>query len=135
MSIYGTCFVIEDEREWIADLQSDSIDAGVIRDGEPSPEYLDAPYVYQGSNMIPENTHPRGGSVDLAYISKFVRHNRDHPESDRDPDGVEPFLRLGVFEARTAPRREEGNAVVLLTIDQARRLAQALTDWADRAGA
>lgn len=133
MSIYGTSFSIEDEREWIADLEADGIRAGVIRDGEPEQEDWDAPYVYQGSNVIPEDAHLRGGSVDLAYISKFVRHHRDNPDATDDPHGVEPFLRLGVCEARRAPHREEGSAVVLLMIDQARRLAQALTEWVDAA--
>lgn len=132
MSIWGGFFGIEDEREWIADLQADGIGAGVIRDGEPSPEDLDAPLVYQGSNVLPEHTSLRGGGVDLAYISAHVRFWRDNPDApvEQEPyEPVEPFMRLMVHEARTAPKRQEGLATVLLTVGQVERLRDALTEW------
>lgn len=136
MSIYGTCFSIEDEREWIADLQAEGIDAGVIRDGAPSPEDLDAPYVYRGSHILPESGDPRGGSIDLADIAAHVRFWRENPDApiDSEPEsGREPFLRFSVHESKLTPNRSEGDGCVLLTVEQAARLRDALTEWITRA--
>lgn len=132
MSIYGTFFLIEDERQWIEELEADGIDAGVIRDGEPSEEDLDGPLIYQGSHVLPEPNDPRGGSVDLGCIAPHVRFWRENPDAlvaEELDVPYEPYLRLSVNESRSQPNRSEGQATVLLTVDQTERLIQALTEW------
>ena len=123
MSIYGTFFTIEDERQWISELEAKGVGAAVIRDGEPHPDDLDAPIVYQGSNVIPSESDPRGGSVDLAHISKFVRFWRDNPDAPthEEPEGLEPFVRLCVHSDELA--------TVVLTAHQVRRLRDSLDEW------
>ena len=104
----------------------------MIRDGPSSPEDIDAPYVYRGSHVLPEPGDPQGGSVDLAYVAAHVRFWRDHPGADAagEPErGCEPFLRLGVSEHPSTPNRSVGDATVLLSADQVRRLAGALAGW------
>ena len=128
MSIFATWLTIEDERQWIASLESEGIDAAVIRDGVPSFDDLDAPIIYQGSHVIPAESDPRGGSVDLSAIPGHVRFWRENPDApiEDEPEGkVEPYLRLGVQD-------HQGNrAVVILTARQAARLKGTLTDWLD----
>lgn len=135
MSIFASFFAIEDEREWVAELETAGIQAGVIRDGEPEPEDLDAPYIYQGSNILPDTGDPRGGSVDLASIPAHIRFWRENPDApvESEPDlPVEPFLRFSVHENPETPNQSEGDATVLLNIDQARRLIDALNEWIER---
>lgn len=124
MSIWASFFGIEDERLWIAGLESQGVKAGVIRDGAPSPEDLDAPLIYQGSHVLPEPDHPRGGWLDLAYIPPHVRYDREHPDGEDEPDGppTDPYLRLCLGD-------REGNATVILTLPQAQRLRDALVDF------
>lgn len=132
MSIYGSFFGIEDEREWIADLEADGIKAGVIRDGDPAPDDLDAPFIYQGSHVLPEPGDPRGGSVGLASIQAFVRHYRENPDSREEPYlPLEPYLRLDVKQHKDTYGHEDdlGYATVLLTPEQAARLRDALSEW------
>lgn len=131
-SIFSSFFAIEDEREWIADLEADGIKVGVIRDGDPLPEHLDAPYIYQGSHVLPEQDHPRGGAVSLAHISAHVRFWREHPDAPIEEEPwlpSEPFLRFSLDESREAPKRYEGSATVLLTVEQAIRLRDSLDWW------
>lgn len=129
MSIYGTCFSIEDERQWVAELNKHGINAGVIRDGDPDPEDLDAPLIYQGSHVLPEADHPRGGHVGLACINAFVRHYREHPDSEEEPWlPLEPYLRLDV-KADDATAQGGAYATVVLTVEQASRLRAALDEW------
>jgi hypothetical protein len=132
MSIFGSFFAIEDEREWISNLQAEGFGAGVIRDGEPDPEDLDAPYVYRGSHILPERDDPQGGAVELASIAAHVRFWRETPDAptEQEPDyPYEPFVRLSVSEHPTTPKQSMGDATVLLSVEQAQRLVDALTDW------
>jgi hypothetical protein len=135
MSIWASTFSIEDERQWMAGLESDGIKAGVIRDGEPSQDDLDAPLVYQGSHVLPELHDSRGGAVDLAIIPPHVRFWRDNPEADvqDEPDGAptDPFLRLSVHEHASTYGRSEGSATVILTPRQAQRLRDSLTEFCE----
>lgn len=127
MSIYASLLTIEDEREWISKLQSEGIDAGVIRDGDPRPEDLDAPFVYQGSHVLPQPNHPRGGSVSTAGIPAHVRFWRENPEADTEEEPElpwEPYMRLSVGEGGTGE-----DATVILNLDQVRRLIEGLIDW------
>ena len=58
-----------------------------------------APLVYQGSNILPEETDKRGGHVDLALIPAHIRFWRDNPDAPvhEEPDEPPaPFLRIGV---------------------------------------
>jgi len=118
MSIFASFFSIEDERQWMADLEASGIKAGVIRDGEPTPEDLDAPIIYQGSHVLPKDDDPRGGSVGLALIpSHITRDGRDDKTEDEAPW---PWLRLDV-----------NHETVILTLEQAKRLRAALGEWVD----
>jgi len=132
VSIWGSFFGIEDERQWVAELEAEGIKAGIIRDGEPLPEDLDAPLVYQGSHVLPEADHPRGGSVDLAHVAAHVRFWREHPDAPPEQElefPHEPYLRLSVHEDPRTPYRSVGDATVLLTTGQARRLIAAVAEW------
>jgi hypothetical protein len=138
VSIFATLLSIEDERQWIAGLQSQGIDAGVIRDGGPDFDDLDAPIVYQGSHVLPEESDFRAGSLDLAAIPPHVRFWRENPDADVEdepgyPDACEPFLRMSL-EAHESTYGGGGDATVLLTIRQATRLRDALDHWLDWAG-
>lgn len=127
MSIWAEIITIEDERQWRAALEAQGIKTGVIRDGEPDFDDLDAPIVYQGSHVLPDEAHVRGGSVGLALIPAHVRFWRDNPDAngeDEPDDGApEPFLRLDV---------EGEDGTVVLTRRQATRLRDALNDWLGR---
>ena len=130
LSIYASIFSIEDERQWIADMEKDGIKAGVIRDGDPEFDHLDAPIIYQGSHVMPDESDARGGSVGLAHIAAHVRFWRDNPDAavDQEPDsGCEPYLRLDV-QAHADTYGGGGDATVVLTLRQARRLRDALSE-------
>jgi len=125
VSIFASFFSIEDERQWVAELKASGIDAGVIRDGEPAPEDLDAPIIYKGSHVLPSDDDPRGGSVHLALIpSHITRDGRDDKPEDEQPW---PWLRLDVQE--DGPDGDQ--ATVILTLEQAKRLRAALGEWVD----
>lgn len=126
MSIYATIFHIEDERQWIAELQESGVDAAVIRDGEPDPTDLDAPIIYQGSHVLPSHDDPRGGSVSLALIPPHI--TRDGRDDRTEGEGPWPFLRLDVSSHSTT---NHGGclATVVLTDQQVLRLRDALTKW------
>lgn len=97
MSIYGSLEApSEDERE----------------DGT-----VDAPLVYQGSHIPPdERTDPRGGWVDLALIpSHITRDGRDDKPEDAAPW---PYLRFGVNES-----------TVVLTRKHVEEIVETLTWW------
>lgn len=84
----------------------------------------DAPLVYQGSHILPEETDERGGYVDIAMISPHVRFWRDNPdaptswEPDIDTAPAEPFLRFGVNES-----------TVVLTRRNVEMVHASLTEW------
>lgn len=82
------------------------------------------PWLYRGSHVLPTETDPRGGTIDLASIpSHITRDGRD----DRPEDGAPwPWLRLSVHAADDDP-------TVVINPAQARELARQLTDWADDA--
>jgi hypothetical protein len=124
VSIWASSFAIEDERQWIAGLEANGIKAGVIRDGEPIFDDLDAPIIYQGSHILPdEDNDPRGGSVDLALVPQHItRDGRDNGDTPW------PYLRLGV-DAADSTYGGGGSATVVLTQRQARRLRDALSQW------
>lgn len=131
MSIYGTFFSIEDERQTAAELKAKGMDYGVIDEqGEvedlndlPS-DMLDAPITYQGSHVLPSESDERGGSVELASIGGFVE--RSGREAERpDDDSLWPYVRLDVSD-------KDGVAAVVLTGEQAKRLHGALGEWLER---
>lgn len=128
MSIYASIFSIEDERQWVAELKAGGIDAGIIRDGGPTADDLDAPIIYQGSHVLPADSDPRGGSVHLALVpSHITRDGRDDKAEDEAPW---PYLRLDVCAHETT-YQGGGAAPVVLTTRQAVRLRDALTEWLD----
>lgn len=127
MSIFATWLTIEDERQWIAELQTEGIGAGVIRDGGPSVDDLDAPIIYQGSHVLPADTDPRGGSVFLCAIpSHITRDGRDDRSED---EGPWPWLRLSVHAHATSYGDRNGDATVILTPRQAERMRDTLAEW------
>lgn len=84
----------------------------------------DAPLVYQGSHVLPEETDLRGGYVDLALIPAHVRFWRDNPDApvstgpDNPPD---PYLRLGV-----------NGETVILTRRHVSEIWAELSEWLER---
>jgi hypothetical protein len=79
----------------------------------------DAPLVYKGSHILPADTDPRGGGVDVAMIPGHVRYWRDHPDAIEEPGGPpEPYLRLGV-----------NGETVVLTRRNVAQLYDTLTEW------
>jgi hypothetical protein len=78
----------------------------------------DAPLVYHGSHVMPEHDGERGGWVDIASLSRFVRLNRDDPDGAHDEEGWEPFLRFGVNQE-----------TVILTDRNVRMIHASLTEW------
>lgn len=135
MSIWASTLSIEDERQWIADLEEAGIKSGVIRDGEPEFDDLDAPIIYQGSHVLPEESDARGGSVDLAIIPPHVRFWRENPDTpvEDEPEGppYEPFLRLSVDTHKNSDGGE-AHSTVVLTRRQAGRLRDELNEWLDQ---
>lgn len=129
MSIYATWLTIEDERQWVSDLQADGIKAGVIRDGSPDFDDTDAPIIYQGSNILPSDDHARGGAVEVASIPSHI--TRDMEDSAPEDGAPHPWLRLGVHAKPGGRHEEGGDATVVLTKHQATRLRDTLTEWLD----
>lgn len=133
MSIYATILSIEDERQWMAELQAVGIKSDIIRDGGPDFDDLDAPIIYRGSHVLPEESHARGGSVEVALIPGHVRFWREKPDapSEDEPEGPpEPYLRLSVH-AHGDTDGGLADATVVLTQRQATRLRDALNEWLD----
>lgn len=87
-----------------------------------------APWVYQGSHILPDEDHLRGGHIGLALIpSHITRDGRDdQPEGGRPW----PWLRLDVFPDPVIGGQDPA---LLLAPAQARHLARLLTAWADQA--
>lgn len=87
-------------------------------------ESLGAPWVYQGSHILPDEDDPRGGAIHLADIpSHITRDGRDDQPEDGRPW---PWLRLSLDTVTADP-------TVLLNPAQARHHAAQLTAWADDA--
>lgn len=132
MSIWASTLIIEDERQWMADMERSGI--GVTRvGGEPSLDDHDAPIVYQGSHVLPEMDDARGGALSLAIIPPHVRFWRDNPDSptNKEPDGkpTDPFLRLEVQQHPGTYHHSLGEATVILTLRQATRLRDELSKF------
>jgi hypothetical protein len=87
------------------------------------PEHLGAPWVYQGSHIVPREDGPRAGAVGLAVIPSHITADA----RDNSPEGGPPWpwLRLNLDVAGDDP-------TVLLDPGQARFLAAQLVHWADR---
>jgi len=77
----------------------------------------DAPLVYQGSHILPDEKHDkRGGFVDLALIpSHITRDGRDDRAEGRRPVALSPVRRQQRDgRAHAPPRRADRRRVVLL---------------------
>lgn len=97
---------------------------GIGADGDP--EHLGAPWLYQGSHILPNEDDTRAGSIGLALIPGHItRDGRDDQPDDRQPW---PWLRLSVDTQPDDP-------AVILNPAQARHLAEQLSTWADQAEA
>lgn len=121
MSIWATWLMIEHPDQWIGELEAAGIQAGVIGD-DSDERALGSPYVYEASHVLPEPDGERGGHIDVAALSRFVRYYREHPRGKDEPDGVEPWLRLGV-----------NDATVILDASQVRALHATLAEWLNSA--
>lgn len=135
VSIYATWLTIGDERQWVAAMAANGINAGVIRDGDPAPADLDAPIVYQGSHILPSDDDRRGGGIDVAVIPDHItRDGRD----DAPEGALKDWLRLSVDSEDSDTQHEGktyvpgGRAVVVLTPWQVERLRDTLTEWLER---
>lgn len=126
MSIYGTWLTIEDERQWVAKLAAEGIHGGVLRDGDPTPDDLDGPIIYQGSHVLPDDGDPRGGAVSFAAIPSHI--TRDGRGDRSEDEGPWHWIRLDV-EADATTYHGGGDATVVLTRRQVERLAAGLVEW------
>jgi hypothetical protein len=99
---------------------------GNLDDGDDP--VVGAPWVYQGSHILPDEDHPRGGRLGLALIpSHITRDGRDNqPEGGRPW----PWLRLDIAPD---PATGDRDPALLFNPAQARHLAGLLTAWADHA--
>lgn len=80
-----------------------------------------APFVYQGSHVLPSEDDQRGGDVDLACISSHItRDGRDDQPEDEAPW---PYLRFGVNES-----------TVILTRQNVEQIYETLTWWLGAVG-
>jgi hypothetical protein len=88
-------------------------------------ETVGAPWIYQGSHILPADNDPRGGSVGVAVIpSHITRDGRD----DQPEDGRRwPWLRLSI----DVPG---GDPTVILNPAQARYLRDQLDSWLNTQG-
>lgn len=87
------------------------------------PEHLGAPWLYQGSHILPADDDPRAGSIGLALIPGHItRDGRDDQPDDRQPW---PWLRLSLDTQPSDP-------AVILNPAQARHLAEQMAAWADQ---
>ena len=127
MSIYATWLSIEHPDQWVAELQAQGINAGVIGDDSHQRE-IGSPWVYQGSHILPAQDDPRGGSIDVAAIPNHItRDGRDDGS-----EGLHDWLRLSVLEdAATERPRQKGHATVVLDRGQVELLRDTLTHWLD----
>ena len=73
--------------------------------GQPS-----APFVYQGSHVLPTDTDERGGTVDLALIPHHI--TRDGRDDRGENEGPWPWLRLGVNESTVILDRGQVKQIV-----------------------
>ena len=90
------------------------------------PEHLVQPWVYQGSHILPDDDHPRAGTIGLAVIPSHITRGRGDNGPDDGPP--HPWLRLSL-DIQTW--RED--PAFILNPAQARHLAEQLVTWADRA--
>ncbi|MFD9564395.1 hypothetical protein [Streptomyces sp. NPDC059994] len=90
--------------------------------GDGDPEDLGAPWIYQGSHILPDEDDRRGGVIGLALIpSHITRDGRDDQPNDDTPW---PWLRLHIDSRSDDP-------AVVINPAQARRIGQQLVAWAD----
>lgn len=94
-----------------------------------------APLIYEGSHVLPADTDPRGGSVDVAAIPDFItRDGRD----DAPEGALKDWLRLSVHARpsrglyRGKPYMKGGDATVVLTRPLVVELRDTLTAWLER---
>lgn len=121
MSIYGSLAAPSDDEhtddcaQWEKHDDCWEISGRPCDCGQP-----DAPLVYQGSNVLPdESSDQRGGFVDIAEIPSFItRDGRDERSEDAGPW---PYLRFGV-----------NDGTVVLTRHNVEEIAASLTAWLDR---
>lgn len=90
--------------------------------GITADEPCGAPWVYQGSHILPAEDDLRGGEIGLAQIlSHITRDGRDDAPADHRPW---PWLRLHIAA-------DDDDPAVIINPAQARELAEQLTAWAD----
>lgn len=135
MSIYGTWLSL-DESEHDDDCDTwVEVEPGCFElSGKPcSCGTPRAPIIYEGSHVLPSDTDPRGGGIDVAAIPDFI--TRD----GCDDEGPWDWLRLSVSSRPSstrsvvgAPYVSGGIAAVVLTRPLVVELRDTLTAWLDR---
>lgn len=121
MSIYGTILSLDDDHEPDCEIWAE-VDGIFEPAGECSCQLPWWPLVYEGSHVLPsDEDSPRGGWVEMACIPDHV--HRDGRDDAVAREGRKPWLRLSVGEDGG------GDATVLVTEAQARRMWQALGEW------
>lgn len=132
MSIYATWWSADpDEHEDGCDYWEE-IEVGVFhKSGKPcsTPDKcIGAPYVYQGSHVLPKPEDPRGGYVCICAIPGHIR--RDGLD-DEETYQLHDYLRLSVAANENSPR-DEDHVTVLLTRRQVEEARDTLTAWLER---
>src|SRR5688572_14016955 len=121
MSIYGTWLSIEAPSQFIEEMEEAGIKAGLIGDFSESEE-LGSPIIYQGSHVLPQESDPRGGSIDVAAIPSFITRDGQ----DNGKEGPKDFIRLSV-EADKSSHGEgvtfNGNPYSVVVLDKAQVVA------------
>lgn len=137
MSIYGTWLSLsDDEHEDDCAVWVETEPGCFEHSGNPCSCGLPrAPLVYEGSHVLPADSDPRGGSLDVAAIPDFIeREERD----DAQGEGLKDWLRLTVS---SVPSRERykgkpyvsgGHATLVLTRSHVEELRDTLSAWLDR---
>lgn len=91
----------------------------------------DAPLIYQGSHINPDETDPRGG-----YLFACAIPNHCHPsvrmDANTDEGVAVEYLRLSMGEHHTTYHgMEPGHATLVLEREHVERLRDTLTTWLD----
>ena len=121
MSIYATWLDLSDDEQEAVKLAAEGI--AYYISGTP---VKDAPYVYQGSHIIPTLNDPQAGYVAVSMIPNHVILYRN--ELEETPENLAnckaDFIRLDVSD-------DTNTTTVVLSTSQVEQLQETLKIWLD----